>query len=140
MERNEEVKKFLALVVLVVTAVLAFATGREVGRQEATSAAVPSTTSPENFTADTTPAETERCSARCGVQRWAVKTLSDVDRDAVQPRPVDTTIELLSALPRPASIPAERRIPPHETTIYRVRGHLAAWDEESDGDYHLVLF
>jgi hypothetical protein len=74
------------------------------------------------------------------VQRWAVKTLSDVDRDAVQQRPVDTTIELLAALPRPASIPSDRRVPPHETTIYRVRGVLAAWDEQSDGDYHLVLF
>src|SRR5436853_4552041 len=35
------------------------------------------------------------CGAHCGVERWAVKTLSDPDRERVQLRPVDATIEAL---------------------------------------------
>jgi hypothetical protein len=168
------VKKFFVLILFGVTAWLAFAVGREVGREEATSALRQPQTISETSVAETTvhtrwrprlardsfarpelssvgitadsvilaseTAVPERCGTRCGMQRWAVKTLSDVDRTAVQPRPVDTTIELLAAIPRPAGIPADRRVAPHEITIYRVRGYLAAWDEESDGDYHLVLF
>ncbi|MGH7459667.1 MAG: hypothetical protein ACRERX_09355 [Pseudomonas sp.] len=166
-------KTFLLLLLLVVTAWFAFVVGREVGREEATSA-LQQPGIPETAVADTTvqtrwkasPARDslvrpslssdgisadslilaseavvpERCGTRCGVQRWAVKTLSDVDRAAVQPRPVDTTIEALAAIPRPAGLPAHRRVAPHEITIYRVRGYLAAWDEQSDGDYHVVLF
>ena len=167
-------KAFFVLVLLVLTAWLAFAIGREVGRDEATSALRQPQSIPETSVAETTvhtrwrpgpardsiarpklssdgiladslilaseTAVPERCGARCGVQRWAIKTLSDVDRGAVQPRPVDTTIEVLAAIPRPVGIPADRRVPPHETTIYRVRGILTAWDEQSDGDYHLMLF
>src|SRR5207244_1805016 len=33
------------------------------------------------------------CGGACGVERWAVKTLSDLDRDRVKLQPVDATIE-----------------------------------------------
>src|SRR5881296_2731734 len=38
------------------------------------------------------------CGGACGVERWAVKTLSDPNRTRVQPEPVNTTIEALVAL------------------------------------------
>src|SRR5438552_1946042 len=40
------------------------------------------------------------CGAHCGVERWVVKTRSDPDRERVQRRPVDATIEQLVALTR----------------------------------------
>src|SRR5690348_3223019 len=42
------------------------------------------------------------CGGACGVERWAVKTLSDPDRERVQLRPVNTTVEALVAIQRPA--------------------------------------
>jgi hypothetical protein len=166
-------KRFLVLVLVVVTAWFAFAVGREVGREEAAAALGLSWSPPDTSFADTTvrslwrprlaqassagswieplsvlddslivPSEAavvELCGRRCGVQRWAVKTLGDPDRKAVDPRPVDTTIEALAAIPRPEHVPSDRRVAPHETTIYRVRAYLAELDEESDGDLHLVL-
>src|SRR5207248_214409 len=45
--------------------------------------------------------ESPTCGAHCGVERWAVKTLSDRDRQRVLLRPVETTVESLVALPRP---------------------------------------
>lgn len=90
-----------------------------------------------------TPSETEvpaQCGTRCGVLRWQVKTLSDVDRGAVSFTPVDATIAELGALPRPARIPPAQRARPYETTVYRVRGYLASVSDQADRDVHLVLF
>src|SRR2546427_8715340 len=58
------------------------------------------------------PGEFPTCGAHCGVERWAVKTLSDPDRERVQQRPVDATIEQLVALTRPVVLsPAVRADP-----------------------------
>jgi hypothetical protein len=135
-------KTIRVLILVAVTLWLAFELGMEMILQEAAPGAKSSS---DSFVADSLilpsdAAVPATCGGRCGVQRWAVKTLNDVDRDSVRPRPVDTTIEALAALPRPARLPANRRIPPHEFTIYRVRGYLGEWDQEDDGDYHLVLF
>lgn len=51
---------------------------------------------------------------------------------------VETTIDALRALPAPAALPATR-IPPTETTVYRIHATLTAYKREADGDYHLVL-
>jgi hypothetical protein len=79
------------------------------------------------------------CGGHCGVERWAVKTLSDPDRERVQLRPVDTTIEALVALPRPVVLSAFARADPVEVTVYRVEARLLWLFTEADRDYHLVL-
>lgn len=79
------------------------------------------------------------CGGRCGVERRAVKTLSDRDRSLVHLTPVRTTIDSLVTLPRPSALPSTRRIRPVETTVFTVEARLLAMFSESDGDYHLVL-
>jgi hypothetical protein len=68
-----------------------------------------------------------------------VKTLSDPDRERVQLRPVDTTIEALVAAPRPVVLSPVARADPVEVTVYRVEARLLWLFTEVDGDYHLVL-
>jgi len=90
------------------------------------------------------------CGTRCGVERWAVKTLADADRDLVALTPVPATIESLASLPPPGRRPAAGRLAPVEVTIYRVRGYLAAsWagnergtgpTRQDDRDIHVVIF
>src|SRR5712664_892068 len=82
--------------------------------------------------------EISTCGTHCGVERWAVKTLSDPDRERVQQRPVDTTIEALVALPRPVVL-SPGDADPVEVTVYHVEARLLWLSVESDGDYHLVL-
>jgi len=81
------------------------------------------------------------CGDACGKERWAVKTLSDADRDAVDFHPVDATIEQLIALPRPEHRPDHHRVGPAELTTYTVIACLGIYDTipENDGDIHLVL-
>jgi len=83
--------------------------------------------------------ETLACGGSCGVERWAVKTLSDLDRERVQLRPVDVTVEALVGRQRPAGLSVTRRAAPTETTVYRVEARLLSMFSEADGDYHLVL-
>jgi hypothetical protein len=80
------------------------------------------------------------CGARCGVDRWAVKTLTDLDREQVDLTPADATVEELVALQRPAERPNDGRAPPVELTVYRVRGYLGGWSGQADGDIHVVLY
>lgn len=79
------------------------------------------------------------CGGHCGVERWAVKTLSDPDRGRVQLQPVDRTIEALVALPRPVVLSGVARADPAEVTVYRVEARLLWLFSEGDQDYHIVL-
>jgi hypothetical protein len=73
-------------------------------------------------------------------RRWPVKTLTDADRGRVVRDPVDTTVAFLSSLPRvPGPLPHDRRIPPYEVTVYRVRAKLVAVHKMLDGDFHMVI-
>jgi hypothetical protein len=73
-------------------------------------------------------------------RRWPVKTLSDADRALVVRTPVETTVAFLSSLPRVTGpLPHDRRIPPHEVTVYRVRANLVAVHRMLDGDFHVVI-
>ncbi len=73
-------------------------------------------------------------------RRWPVKTLADADRARVVRDPVDTTIAFLSSLPRVSEpLPHDRRIPPHEFTVYRVRAKLVAVHKMPDGDFHVLI-
>src|SRR6266571_1714323 len=83
--------------------------------------------------------ESPTCGSHCGTERWAVKTLSDPDRERVRPRPVDTSIEQLVALTRPVVLSPMARADPVEVTVYRVEARVLWLFAEADGDYHLVL-
>ncbi|HEY6065297.1 MAG TPA: hypothetical protein VIY96_04025, partial [Thermoanaerobaculia bacterium] len=73
-------------------------------------------------------------------RRWPVKTLSDADRTEVARVPVDTTVRFLASLPRVAPpLPHDRRIPPHEITVYRVRARLGSVHKMLDGDFHVAI-
>lgn len=78
--------------------------------------------------------------AGCGTERWAVKTLMDPDASAINTTPVDTTIEDLVAIPRPASstIPEDGRNAV-EKKVYRVHARLLRYKLEDDQDIHIVL-
>jgi Putative binding domain, N-terminal/Viral BACON domain len=78
--------------------------------------------------------------ARCGVERWSVKTGTDPDAaliDALHPTP--TTIAIMRSWPSQASPPANSRIAPYETTAWTVEATLTLYKKEDDSDYHLVL-
>jgi len=80
------------------------------------------------------------CGGKCGVERWAVKTLSDQDRERIRLRDtVNTTIEALVALQRPVILSGKTRADPVEVTVYRMEARLLRLFGEADGDYHLVL-
>jgi hypothetical protein len=80
------------------------------------------------------------CGGECGVERWPVKTLSDADRERVRLHDtVNTTIEALVALQRPAILSADARADSVELTVYRVEARLLILLPEADHDYHLVL-
>jgi len=76
----------------------------------------------------------------CGKERWPVKTGTDPDASRIDlQHGVATTVAKLDALPAPVHLPRDRRIPPVETTVYRVHATLIAYKHERDGDYHLIL-
>jgi hypothetical protein len=73
-------------------------------------------------------------------RRWPVKTLTDADRALVDRTPVDSTVAYLASLPRvPGPLPHDRRIPPHERKVYRVRARLEAVHRMLDGDFHVLI-
>ena len=85
------------------------------------------------------PTGTFTCSSRCGVERWAVKTLSDPDRQRVDLQPQPTSIAQLTRLDRPAHLRDNRRARPVETTVFQIDARLIEWRNEPDDDWHLLL-
>lgn len=79
------------------------------------------------------------CGPQCGVERWAVKTLSDRDTARVETVPTRTTVGWLRAQRAPAQLPATRRVGPVERTTYMVWVVVRGWKLEADSDYHLVV-
>jgi hypothetical protein len=76
----------------------------------------------------------------CGVERWSVKTGTDADASKIALQSTtSTSIAALGALTRPSSLPANNRITPTETTVYRLAATLTEYKLEADSDYHLVL-
>jgi hypothetical protein len=83
-----------------------------------------------------------------GSERWPVKTGADPDARNVAARVVQTTVEEMINIPRPAALgpvtsnpPAfqSRRVAPVETTIWQLDCDITLLKQEKDGDYHLVL-
>ena len=78
--------------------------------------------------------------AQCGVERWAIKTGTDSDaKFADLNTAAATTVASLAGLPTPASLPADHRVLPVETTQFVVNAVLTDYKLESDSDYHFVL-
>jgi len=76
----------------------------------------------------------------CGVERWSVKTGTDADSGAITlASTTSTTIASLDAIAAPGTLPANNRVKPTETTVYRVSATLTQYKLEADSDYHLVL-
>jgi hypothetical protein len=73
----------------------------------------------------------------CGIERWAVKTLTDPGANAVNLTPVDSTVGKLVAFPAPVS-PTDR-VAPIETTTYRISVTMDAFKMEADSDVHLAV-
>ena len=76
----------------------------------------------------------------CGVERWSVKTGADMDAGRIDlARVVPTTVEDLTKLQAPASLPADARVAPTETTVYSVTALITVYKREDDGDIHAVI-
>ena len=88
-----------------------------------------------------THSEASRTSS-CGTGhfRWNVKILEDADGAQVKMTTIQTTIEDLNAVPKPAEpYPPNSRIKPWELQVYRVRARLKGVLPAGDGDIHLFL-
>jgi hypothetical protein len=86
--------------------------------------------------------------ARCGVQRWDVKTGKDAEAPGISlSSPAPTTIAFLTDLvrfPPPAHWPPPSRVSPVEQTYWTVDAILDGYKFENDpqtgdSDYHLIL-
>ena len=73
----------------------------------------------------------------CGVEAWAVKTLSDPAAQQVDLRPRATTIAALAALRPPGNLGT--RMPGAEMRTWRIRVRLVLQKLEDDSDVHLVV-
>lgn len=74
----------------------------------------------------------------CGVERWAVKTLTDPGATRVAPAPQDATIAGLGGIAPPQD-PTDR-VAPTETTVFRLSDvQLTAFKQEDDSDIHVAL-
>lgn len=78
-------------------------------------------------------------SPACGVERWNVKVLRDLDAAAVVRDPEPTTITALIGIPKEPDRPHNGRTA-FERRVFRVRGIiLEQRPVQADGDIHLVL-
>ena len=78
--------------------------------------------------------------AQCGVERWSIKTGTDSGASSINLGTyVSTTIYNMLQSAHPATLPANSRISPRETTQYRLSGTLTKYAKEGDSDYHLVI-
>jgi hypothetical protein len=73
----------------------------------------------------------------CGVERWAVKTLTDPAANQVSLAIQGSSIADLVTIAPPTE-PTDR-VGPTETTVFQVSGTLTFAKQEADSDYHLVL-
>lgn len=77
----------------------------------------------------------------CGVDRWAVKTLSDLAARKVNFAAQYATIQSLTSEKRPIAKLAspKNRLSPLEYKTFKVRALIVGYKLESDRDFHIVL-
>jgi hypothetical protein len=78
-----------------------------------------------------------RSGGGCGVERWAVKTLTDPLAGNVTLTPQQTTIADLVSIAPPIN-PTDR-INPTEETTFQLSGTITFVKQEADSDYHIVV-
>jgi hypothetical protein len=76
---------------------------------------------------------------RCGVDRWAKKTYSDVDAPRVNPAPIPTSISALSHYATHCKGLPTWADPDAELSVFEVVGRVVLVKLEDDSDYHVVL-
>ncbi len=76
--------------------------------------------------------------AGCGHSRWPAKVLGD--GVAINPTPIDASVDQLRSLPRSAGVDSfnASRVPA-ERQVYRVRAVLLRFTLANDGDIHLAI-
>lgn len=83
--------------------------------------------------------------ARCGKERWSVKTGTDSDAQLIDMSVHNQTrVAAMRSWPAPDQLPANKRIAPWELKVWVVDATLKAFKMEDDpktgdSDYHLVL-
>jgi hypothetical protein len=81
-----------------------------------------------------------RMLAQCGVERWPVKTGTDLDAGLANLSSLNlTTIVNLTGITAPASLPDNNRVQPTETTVWVINATLTKYVLAFDSDYHMVL-
>jgi len=77
----------------------------------------------------------------CGVDRWAVKTLSDLAARKVNFEAQYATIQSLTSEKRPIAKLAspKNRLSPLEYKTFKVRALIVGYKLESDRDFHIVI-
>lgn len=73
----------------------------------------------------------------CGVERWAVKTLTDPAANQVNLVAQPTTVADLVSITPPIN-PTDR-VGPTEATTFVLSGTLTFFKKEADGDFHMVI-
>lgn len=74
----------------------------------------------------------------CGIERWAVKTLTDPGANQVSlTNVVSSDVATLGSIAAPVN-PTDR-LAPVETTVYKIQGTLTIAKQEADHDFHLVI-
>ncbi|HEY0156863.1 MAG TPA: hypothetical protein VGF28_06165 [Thermoanaerobaculia bacterium] len=77
--------------------------------------------------------------AACGLDRWPVKTASDVDAALIHVTALPAAIQTLQAIPPPRPLPQDRRVAPVETTVYSVIATMVAYRITPESTIELVL-
>lgn len=88
-----------------------------------------------------TPTQSPEDELRCSGFRWPVKAATDEAADSIDLHGTTTiSISALRRLPTPVINKGTARIPPVETTVYRINNVLLKYVRSSpDADYHLVI-
>lgn len=77
--------------------------------------------------------------ADCGVERWAIKCLSDKDTAKINFDSVTCiTVDSLTKIPK-TSIGKNSERQPSEMLLYKVTAAITDYKKEDDGDIHIVL-
>jgi hypothetical protein len=80
-----------------------------------------------------------RMQSTCGVERWAVKTLSDSAASTINFHARSTTVDALRQMHVSRAHFSTPRTAPIETAVYRVHAVLVEARREADHDIHLVI-
>lgn len=79
---------------------------------------------------------------KCGINRWGVKTLTDVDASKVRMKPIKTTIDSLRSIKVVVDTKIASKTPRFgsEFQTFQIVCGIKEYINEEDGDIHLVLY